>query len=377
MNCTPLPLHIGHGFVAQEDLSDFQGYKNESKGFYNNYHFTLDNYQWPLGVDYLDNKSIDGFSPNLNKKLHIGHLRNFCLANSVGRITKAKMVAILGKALGVDEEAKQELFALFNEHNYFPNIFYDLDLFEPTIKLIEHEDGHFTFNNVVVIRSNGIPTYSYHELAFAEHVAPDYYITGAEQVEHFKDLGLGDKHLPMGLVLGEDGKKIKSRSGDALLLTEALQMIENALDETPYKKQIAWNIACCNLLFANRSTNVKLNVDNWVNPATPGMYITYTYARFMNALDSEGNISAITEEHLPLLSQCSYSNYYLQQAINKLDSAPIAQYAQSLAKSMNTIYNKGEKIKGGHPGFVYSVFTATKTLRLCMKLLGMHILEKV
>jgi arginyl-tRNA synthetase len=65
----------------------------------------------------------------------------------------------------------------------------------------------------VIRRSDGTPTYAYHDLAFAKMVSPDFYVTGMEQKEHFHTLGLGQKHLPMGLVLDSaTGKKLKSRN---------------------------------------------------------------------------------------------------------------------------------------------------------------------
>ena len=63
-------------------------------------------------------------------------------------------------------------------------------------------------------------------------------ITGSEQRGHFAALGLADKHLPIGLVLGPDGKKVKSSGGDPLLAAEAFDLVAEQLDPTPSPKQL-------------------------------------------------------------------------------------------------------------------------------------------
>ena len=66
---------------------------------------------------------------------------------------------------------------------------------------------------MVVGKANGHPTYADHDLAYAQLVGPDYCLTGSQQAGHFAALGLADKHLPLGLVLGPDGRKVRSSGG--------------------------------------------------------------------------------------------------------------------------------------------------------------------
>jgi arginyl-tRNA synthetase len=292
---------------------------------------------------------IDGFSPNLNKQLHVGHLRNFCVALSLDRMLgdANTPVAMLGASVGMEEEAMNQLSALFHAHNYQPQVYLDLELPAPTLDLkpgTEDKEGCLVYGDaeVVVVRSNGKPTYAYHDLAFAQAVSPTHYVTGSEQKEHFKSLGLGEKHLPMGLVLGNDGKKIKSRSGEALLLTEAVQMVVDDLSDTQCDpSQLAWNIVCANMLMAARTTNVKFEADAWVNPNSPGMYITYTYARLASALqDAQGDSLAVQESDVPLLAQCAYFTPAYNKAVVTLDPAPIAHYALELAQAATSFYHQ-------------------------------------
>ena len=86
MKIEPMPLHggVGYGFCSREEIPGLQpGYNLVKHGPFYNYHFTPDNYQWPERIPAQPQFKIDGFSPNLNKKLHIGHLRNLVVASSL------------------------------------------------------------------------------------------------------------------------------------------------------------------------------------------------------------------------------------------------------------------------------------------------------
>ena len=68
----PIPEQFGVGFCSFERLPEYAGkYREEQIGRNWNYYVTLDCQEWPeIGFSkpaYI----IDGFSPNLNKTLHI------------------------------------------------------------------------------------------------------------------------------------------------------------------------------------------------------------------------------------------------------------------------------------------------------------------
>src|SRR5271169_1397806 len=98
----PLPDNVGVGFTDSKPL-DVKGCKYEVLGRFHNYYFTKENYAWPLPLRLASKIIVDGFSPNLNKQLHVGHLRNLALAKSLHSIytgTEAKFIAFLGCSLG-------------------------------------------------------------------------------------------------------------------------------------------------------------------------------------------------------------------------------------------------------------------------------------
>lgn len=390
MNIHPIPEGKGSGFTSSEPLPDasVHGYDYLPVGRYHNYHFTATNYLWPVEVSTPTNLIIDGFSPNLNKLLHVGHLRNLALSKSLSSIlTGSKFVAFLGCSLGIKEGAEKELWGWFDFLNYHPEIHRDTDVCaKHPVEGVQGEGEYVGCiiwpgkkHPVVLRRSDGRTTYAYHDLSFVKAVGPTHYITGSEQFEHFANLGLEEKHLPMGLVLDpKTGKKMKSRDGNALDAAAALQLVIDRLQETPHAKELAWNILAWNFLRVNRSKDVAFDVEQWTGPEAPGLYVTYTLARLLSALE-DLHIPFSTEyssDDVMLLGECQYLNYYLQKAINTLDPSPIANYAHTLAKKLNLAYHR-ERINGGRVAFQNVIAFSVATLTRCIKLLGMFPLTRV
>lgn len=405
---TPLPPEIGLGFNS---LQKPEGYDSKISGRYHNHHFTTSKWQWPEPYqESTEVRVVDGFSPNLNKQLHVGHLRNLALANAFSKIfPKWQFVSLLGTSLGVYNSARQNLAKWFDFLGYSPEFYYDA-LMPWDEDLVPRKPGKlrtegcqvWTENeDVILIRSDGRPTYAFHDLGFAATVAPDYYITGCEQIEHFANLGLGDKHLPMGLVLGKDGKKLKSRDGEALSAQEAVDTIKVRLRLTPTPDKLAWNILCWNFLRCSRTKNVTFDPDRWVLPDSPGLYISYTYARLKSALNrmptsyglkpTEGpltekevisarevvrEIKIINNIDLKILANMEYSHYWLTRSAETLDTAPLANYLHDLCRILADGYTK-ERIVDGRRAFQAVVLLATERLGYCMQKLGMFTLEEV
>lgn len=386
----PLPPKFGVGFTSPElipSLSESK-YRYEQVGRYHNYHFTTDKTNWPSHTYYRMGLTIDGFSPNLNKTLHIGHLRNLAVATSLQEILDCRFVAMLGASLGVKKAALDGWEWWTEFVGYTPRIYYDVALPDDVVPCHRSRFGDpeglepcpMVWDGpkgpVIVKRSDGTPVYAFHDLAFAAEVGPTHYITGHEQREHFDSLGLGDRHLPMGLVLGDDGKKIKSRTGDALSATEALQIVSDKLDDTPDRKKLAWNILAWNFLNPARETNVKFELDRWTDPNAPGLYITYTYARIASVLREDWYHPPEKDIDVTLLGYASYYDYYWKKAADNLDPSPLAVYALELAKVMNTAYAT-EKIVDGRLGFRYALYSALMALSETMRQLSMFRLNKI
>jgi len=396
----PLPNSIGVGFSSYVPHPLYeQLFRYEQVGVYHNYYFTKENYRWPKPV-FIPKEAfiIDGFSPNLNKFPHVGHLRNLAVAKSISEIfANAQMAALLGTSLGEIEGARKEFIRYCSFLKYHPLIYTSdmmedsqSDAYRKVMGLLKDGEGEFEGckiyegprGDVVAIRSNGKPTYLFHDLMFKEMVHPTHYITGCEQQEHFKMLGLDKEHHQMGLVLGTDGKKLKSRDGLAMLASEMIGTVLSKLDTTPHKEELAWNILAWNLLKISIETNAKLDLDNLVNPNSGGMYISYVYARIASVFNKYGyngkdaNLKDLTESDIGLIGQAEYYTYYLQRAIDMFDPAPIANFALELAKILNQAYHH-VTIKDAPPSTQYAIMEANKTLKQTMEKLGMFILEIV
>ena len=403
MSIKPLPLRLGVGFVSSEYKTEWDGpYRYEKTGIYHNYFFTPSNWAWPedVGHPYY---CFDAFSPNLNKYLHVGHLRQLAIANSLHRIYQdSHCVSMLGASGGILSDAESKLQDWFDFVGFQPyETHYDTELTktDEAKKIIQQcKDGEGEYQGckvwtgpkgpVVLIRSNEKPTYAFHDLCFKDIAYPHYYLTGLEQREHFESLGLGEKHLAMGLVLDpQTGKKIKSRDGNAMTAEEALAIVQSKLNDTPEIKKLAWNIIAYNMLKASRSKNVTFDVDEWTKAESPGMYITYTLARIYKALassktsDQPERIKApkpdeIQASDMQLLGTSSYLQPVWIASVNTFDPSHIATYTHNFARLLGSAYH-GEKISDGRNAHRYAVLKAAEALEQSMYLLGMFRLTQV
>ena len=372
-------------------FSPTAGMRYEKVGRYHNYHFTTSNFDWPE-ISRPIQAVIDGFSPNLNKTLHIGHLRNLALGSALVKVTGTENspVAMLGAALGTSAESITALANWYALANYSPTMYYDtglVALYDLNPALIETKDGngeqagckvwHGPKGPVIVRKSDGSCAYAAHDLLFAKLVTPTHYVTADEQRGHFESVGLKDKHLPMGLVQGVDGKKIKSRTGDAMMATDALDLVKESLGEGAQEK-LAWNVLAWNFLSVSRTQNVKFIPELWANPDRGGLYISYTLARVKSALQKAEIVapSEVLEVDVPLYAISSYFHHYLKAARDTMDPCPIANYAFMLAKAVGSQMEK-QRVIGGTPSFQFAMVKARSTLQTCMELLTMYPLDEV
>ncbi len=84
----------------------------------------------------------------------------------------------------------------------------------------------------------------------------------------------------------------------------------------------------------------------------------------------------LTDSDVELLGYAAYLSYYRAQSKERMDAAPLANYAHQLAKKLNSVYLK-ERIKDGRYGFQYAVYVAWYNLGVAMTLLGMFKLDEV
>lgn len=237
---------------------------------------------------------MDGFSPNLNKKLHIGHFSNLVLANAFKSLGIAKEnVSLLGDTL--DGFSQEEALVLLSKYcmdwgyqskTYLASkVLYKGDLlkdgsgeYEGT-KIFEIGD-----DKVVGIKSNGHTTYFYQDVAFADILnAPTIYLTGKEQINHFgilKKLHPHIHHIGLGLVKAQ-GKKMSSSVGNVLLIEDFIDIAKPMFGDN---MELIYNVFAGYILKAAPESDKNINLDIINNPKNSGgLYISYTMARMHSA----------------------------------------------------------------------------------------------
>ncbi len=259
---------------------------------------------------------LDGFSPNLNKHLHLGHLSNLVLAKAFQAIGIAeKTIAILGDTLA-GQVSREEALASF--HGYCDRFEYPVDyLFYASEMALGDasllEDGgpgqpdhngvaaDYTgtkvFNiggqKVVGLKGDGSTTYFYQDVALAQKLnASTLYLTGSEQIPHFaalKKLFPRTDHVGLGLVLlggvklssrNEDGSEKTDEEKKAIYAKDVLEMLNGLFHDD----KLSYNVLAGQILRADPKSVKKINGATLAEPQNSvGLYISYTTARLKSA----------------------------------------------------------------------------------------------
>jgi arginyl-tRNA synthetase len=246
------------------------------------------------------------------------------------------------------------------------------------------------------------------------------YITDAGQSDHFAQVFQVAKlanwipehveiiHVPFGLVLGEDGKKIKTRSGEAIklkdLLDEAIDRFSNDLksrlaaeERSETDEFIANSAEIVGLsavkyadLSQNRTSNYVFSFDKMLAlQGNTAPYMMYAYVRVQGIsrkggidFDNLGNARIVLDEELEL----TLAKHLLQlgTVINEVerDLLPnrLCQYLFELSQKFNQFYDKHAVLQVEEPlrtsRLVLCDLTA-RTLRLGLNLLGISVLERM
>jgi arginyl-tRNA synthetase len=247
------------------------------------------------------------------------------------------------------------------------------------------------------------------------------YITDAGQADHFAQVfqvarlanwipaDVEITHVPFGLVLGEGGKKIKTRSGDTIklkeLLDEAIERFRHNLEsrlaadsktETPEFIADSARIVGLNSvkyadLSQNRLSNYVFSFDKMLlELGNTAPYMMYSYARIKGisrrgGIDFDnlgGNAQIMLTEELEL----ALAKHLLQLApiITEVerDLLPnrLCQYLFELSQKFNQLYDKHSVLQAEEPlrtsRLILCDLTA-KTLKLGLDLLGIPVLERM
>jgi arginyl-tRNA synthetase len=247
------------------------------------------------------------------------------------------------------------------------------------------------------------------------------YVTDAGQANHFaqvfqvaKRSGLLPEnieviHVAFGLVKGEDGKKLKTRSGDTIKLRELLdeavtrarqdlvnRLTEENRQESPeFIEEVANTVGIASVKYAdlsqNRTSDYIFNYDKMLSlQGNTAPYMLYAYAR-IKSIEREGklnfaNLEAATPVCLQENAEVELAKTLLQlnEIIEEVEISllpnRLCDYLYELSKKFNKFYENCPVLKSAEPlrtsRLLLCDMTA-KTLKLGLFLLGIPVLERM
>ncbi len=323
-------------------------------------------------------KYVDGFSPNLNKHLHVGHMSNFVIAKTFQAMEVGEQfISILGDTLDGSVE-KHEAFNMYKTYCEtfglnVSEIFYASQVKYTGDKLEDGEAeylGTKVFNTgeekVVGIKSDGSTSYFYQDVALAEMLnAPTLYLTGYEQSGHFsalKKLYPNTNHIGLGLVKLKT--KMSSREGNVIFFSD---LLEDCLKEFDNDWNLVYNVLAGFILKIEPTKDKKIDMELLSNPKnSPGLYLSYTLAR----LTSAGVRAMKTDKFNSTELQFKY-----MKALYNLQPNMLLNSLLDHCKMINNLYAT-HRIEGNPENMVmFSNFK--EDLELGMKKLGLFLVDKV
>ncbi len=332
-----------------------------------------------------------------------------------------------------DEERGESFY-----NPFLPNVIEDLD---KAGLLVEDQGAKVVFLEgftnkggeplpLIVQKSDGGYNYATTDLAAIryriehDHAKQIIYVTDAGQANHFAQVFQVARragwvpddvelvHVPFGLVLGEDGKKFKTRSGDTVrlrdLLDEAIARaradLETRLKEEGRKEtqefiaHVAHVIGISAVKYAdlsqNRTSNYIFSYDKMLNlQGNTAPYMLYAYARIQGiSRKGEINFEQLGENAKVLLqheTELSLAKHLLQlsEVISDVeqDLLPnrLCDYLFQLSQKFNQFYDRDRGVpvlNAEEPQrtsrLVLCNLTA-RTLKLGLSLLGIPVLERM
>jgi len=420
-----IPPHVGKGFCVYGPISDEIRQWCADNGIEIQPSDKYTNLIPPAGITVQDLFAcpepytyLDGFSPNLNKHLHLGHLSNLVLAKAYQSMGVAKKtVAIFGDTL-TGTVPQQE--ALESFHQYCRKYGYHIDsyAFASQMSLPEDTDllsdgegeyegtkvfsvgdqkivgvksGRYTTDVIkdsegkivgIVGRSKPLSgfhentTYFFQDVAFASHLnAPTLYLTGSEQVPHFallKNMFPHIGHIGLGLVLF-NGKKLSSRNEDGTEKTEdekreiyAKEVMET-LDGIFKDPLLSFNVLAGEILKSSPTSTKDIRVKDIADPnKSIGLYLSYTTARMKSA--------GVNPEPSEKFKDMSLGYAYVK-SMNTLEPHHLFNALFKHCMNINALY-KTHRIEGNEEN--HRMFSEKMAdLELGLRTLGLFSIDKI
>ncbi|BAU63843.1 arginyl-tRNA synthetase [Stanieria sp. NIES-3757] len=247
------------------------------------------------------------------------------------------------------------------------------------------------------------------------------YVTDAGQSNHFaavfqvaKKAGILPEqvevvHVPFGLVLGEDGKKLKTRSGETIKLKELLDEaiiqarndLESRLQEEGRKEtaefinQVAQTVGISAVKYAdlsqNRATDYKFSYSKMLSlQGNTAPYLLYAYVRVQGIsrkgeidfekLGTDTKIVLAESTELVLAKHILQLGEIIQEVERELLPNRLCLYIYELSQKFNQFYESCPILQVEEPlrtsRLILANLTAC-TLKLGLSLLGISVVERM
>lgn len=354
----PSNLNKGFGFCVFGqpneqvlELAELCNLKTESGKGYTNFFPTAETDFEKMFPESKKFKYMDGFSPNMNKHLHIGHFSNLVFAKAFQKLGVAEnYVVILGDTLS-GEVTKQEAFEKFKE--YCQKFDYKIDkiFFASEMKyegdLLSDGTDEYTGTKIVqagdekivVVKSDGSTSYFYQDMALASSLNDEtLYLTGYEQENHFKTLkkifshvnhvGLGLVKLKSNKLIPSENGKMSTRLGNVVYLSDFMEELK---DKFNGDEKLCYNIFAGYILGSVPKSDKIFDMsqmDNHKN--SPGLYLSYTMARLKSAgIKTDDSVNEFCKQEM---------KYAYAKSKVTLNTSILFNALVELCKEINTLY---------------------------------------
>jgi arginyl-tRNA synthetase len=280
---------------------------------------------------------------------------------------------------------------------------------------------------LIVQKSNGGYNYATTDLAAIRYRVQEdraqrvIYPVGAEQTNHFAQIfQVGRRagwitddvefvHAPFGLVLGEDSKKLKTRSGESVRLRDLLEeaiartradlearlQAEGRQETEEFKAAVAQAVGISAIKYAdlsqNRTSNYIFSYDKMLNlQGNTAPYLMYAYVRVQGIsrkgqidfeqLGADAKILLKEETELVLAKHLLQLSEILGYVEADLLPNRLCQYLFELSQKFNQFYDQCPVLSAAEPlrtsRLILCDLTA-RTLKLGLSLLGISVVERM
>jgi arginyl-tRNA synthetase len=215
-------------------------------------------------------------------------------------------------------------------------------------------------------------------------------------------------HVPFGLVQGEDGKRLKTRSGDTVrlrdLLDESVVRFRGLLDDRiaseegreeteEFRANVAKVVGLSSVKYAdlsqNRTSNYIFSYDKMLaDKGNTAPYMLYAYAR-VQSISRKGEVDfsqlsgaiELTEEgELTLARHLLQLGSVIDEVATDLFPNRLCQYLFELSQKFNTFYDNCPVLKAEEPQRTSRLALCdltARSLKLGLNLLGIEVLDRM